>query len=110
MSCNLRNCIQKLELIANIKDKKLRNAVLLYFRKSKCLFKALREIAQNYKKANIPLTITQKRRLAQHRKVIQGLTKKPITKRLKAKLVSQSGGFLPIIIPLVTSILQLLNQ
>ena len=104
MSDNLISTIKHLELIASIKNSRRRNAILKDFAGNLKIFDALREIAVNTIKKNIPLTTHQKRKLRRYEKTILGLSRKRISRRKKKKLVEQSGGFLSIVLPIVASL------
>jgi len=97
--------IEALELIAKIKNAKTRNAVLKDFSANMKIYEALREIARNVIKRNVPLNSSQKKKLRRYKKVIISLSNSKNSKRKKRKLVEQSGGFLPILIPIITGIL-----
>ena len=104
MSKNLNKCFSKLKFIASVKNDFLRKK-LLQSMSDECLFKALNEIAINYSKGNIKLTSNQKRRMRKHEKLIRKLSRKNNKSSYKKSLIKQSGGFLPIILPAVASIL-----
>ena len=55
---------------------------------------------------NIPLQQREKVKLRKYSKVLKKFAeKKKKSKKSRQKLIQQSGGFLPILIPVVTSIL-----
>lgn len=58
--------------------------------------KCMREITENVLKENVELSVKDKRRLNRHAKVISSLR--------KSKGVTQSGGFLNIVVPLLASV------
>lgn len=104
VSKNLKTCLRELKLLVSIKDKKARSIVLKKLSKKSCIYDALREIAVNIMNKNLPLNKSQLRKLGPHAKTIKGLAcgVKQVSKR--QKLVQQTGGFLPLLIPIVTSI------
>lgn len=104
MSANLRACIEKLRMIAAIRDPELRRKVLTSLADD-CLYKALNEIAINTVARKVPLTLKQKRRLRKFKVKIQNLTCKTNSNRKRKQLVAQSGGFLPILIPAIASVI-----
>ncbi len=71
--------------------------------KKSCIYDALREIAVNIMNKNIPLNKIQLRKLGPHAKTIKGLAC-GVKQASRQKLVQQTGGFLPFLIPIVTSI------
>ena len=98
-------CIKYLDLIAKIKNTKTRKAVLKDFSSKAEIFEALKEIATNTINKNVPLTSLQKKKLRHHKKIIIALSqKKNKSNKTKKKLVEQSGGFLPVLIPIIFSI------
>ena len=101
MSHNLQTCLKELKLVMKINDKKNRLIVLNFLSHKKCIYMALREIAMNIIKQNIPLTKRQTTRLSPYAKVIKSLSDGAKSKRAKRKLVIQSGGFLPWLIPII---------
>ena len=105
MSPTLRKYLNNLEFIASIKDKKVRNGVLKQYSSLSDFHRALREVAENTVKQNIPLYRIQKKRLKPHRKALLGLLNKNKSEKLKKKKVIQSGGFLPILIIILLSLL-----
>ena len=104
MTNNLNNCIEKLLIISKIKDPNLRKKVLVEV-SDDCLYKALKEIAINTVGNKVPLTKVIKNQLKKYRKNIIDLSKNTQNKIKRKKLVVQSGGFLPILIPAIASII-----
>lgn len=104
MSENLRKCFPKLETISVIKSTKMRNKVLQDICDD-CMYKAFHEIAINLFNKNIKLSATQKKKLCKSKKLLLKLSKKTSNKKERKKLVSQSGGFLPVLIPTLAAIL-----
>ena len=104
MSDNLQRTIHILKLISEVKNTKTRNALLKDFSSNTKLRKALREIASNVVKRNIPLSQADKKRLRKFEKVIYDLSRYKSNKKTK-ELFCQSGGFLPYLIPIVLSLL-----
>ena len=104
MSLNLRKCMEKLKMIASIKDANLRKKVLSSTTDD-CLYKALNEIAINIVARKVPLTSKQKKNLRKYQFKIKKLTCKTKNKKKRKQLVVQSGGFLPLLIPAVASVI-----
>lgn len=105
MSANLTKCFYKLYIIANIKDKRIRDELLA---KSACnneIYSALSEIAKNVVAKNVPLTKAQKTKLKKYKRKIIALSCDTKDKKLRKRRVVQSGGFLNILLPAVASVL-----
>ena len=99
-----------MKIISKIRDAQLRKRILSEIADD-CLYKALHEIAVNTVKRNVPLSRPAKISLRKYKLHIQNLARKTKNKKLRKRLVIQSGGFLPILIPAVASILgALLNK
>ena len=108
MSNNLRKCLDKLKFIAKVKDLRTRRKLLLEM-SDNCLFKALHEIALNTMKGKVKLNKSQMRKISKYRKNLTALSNKNYKR--KKHLIKQSGGWLPILIPAVASILgSLINR
>lgn len=103
ISALLREHLPRLEFIASLKQSKLRTAVLKEFSKDPTFCRALREVAKNTLKRNVSIRGDQVKELYKHRKVIKGLAKRKNKRSVKRKLVEQSGGFLPILIPIIAT-------
>ena len=104
MSKNLVNCLGKLKTISKIKNStKRKKALNLNY--DECLYKALNEIAVNTVKRRVPLSIKQVNKLKKHKLNIKKLSCRTKNKKKQKQLVVQSGGFLPVLIPAIASIL-----
>ena len=101
MSENLIRNLQLLELISKIRNRKLRQDVLKD--QASKLYKAIKEISINLMKGNIQLSQRDKKRLYKYRREIVEIAENANSKRI-AIVTSQTGGFLPIIIPLVAQL------
>jgi hypothetical protein len=100
MSNSVRSYINFLATVSK-KPSKKRQAILREFKNDKNLFDALSEISHNAIKGNIKLSELQKKKLRKHQRILRALdcpkTRKCATKR--KRILEQSGGFLPILIP-----------
>jgi len=105
MSENLKNCMIELLELTKLKDRKSKEAVLKFLSKKKCVYLALREISLNILNKQIPLNKKQLSKLGPHAKTIKALACGSNYKKSQKKLVVQSGGFLPYIIPIVSTLL-----
>jgi hypothetical protein len=105
MSENLRKCLKDLKLAMKCKDKASRKAILKFLSNKKCIYNALREISMNIINKQIKLQRHHVRRLHPHVKTIKALGRGVQHRKRQQKLVIQSGGFLPWLLPLVASAL-----
>lgn len=98
----------KLRVLADLNKRPqaaLRQRLLLEFTKDDQFCRAIRVIAKNVLRKQVPLSKSQCCRLRTHKKVLHGLYDcKSKNKRKRRKFASQSGGFLPWLIPLVASV------
>lgn len=104
MSTNLQNCLPHLQLIAGVKNNNLRTQLLKDICHENCYLKAVREIAKNTIKKNIPLTPVMKKQLRTKEKIIRNLARKYKKKSSQQRVFVQSGGVLPFLIPAVISV------
>jgi predicted nucleotidyltransferase len=109
MSLKLRQTVSILEYISTIRDKKLRQANLRYVSKDPRFYSTLREIAYNAVRGNIKVPKHVVNKLNKYKRVLRGLVKKEKSKLKQRKLVEQSGGFLPYLIPIVSTLLSTLT-
>lgn len=109
MSRNLRNCVRKLAIIAEVKNRRLQTQLLKDISCEDKIYKALKELALNVRDGNIPLTRSEKQRLKRYKSRIKALTCKVTSKKKRRKIVTQSGGWLGILIPTVLSILSTIS-
>lgn len=110
MSKNLLAMVAHLEVIASIKSSRIRNKVLQEFADNLKIYDALREIALNTIKGRVPLNDNQKKKLRKYKKVFLGLAKKTNSKKAKRQLVVQSGGFMSLLIPIITGLVSALSK
>lgn len=107
MSQNLLKNFSKLEIISQLKNLKTRKLLLAEFSEDDSFCKAIREIVRNTINKNIKLQDKDKKKLKKYKKVILALARKRKSKKSTKALMQQSGTgiFLPIVIPLVASII-----
>lgn len=101
MSENLRKFFPILELISQIKKKSDRDQVIQIFCRDKNFVKAIKEIATNTVEGNIPLSNIDKLKLRKQKSVLIALS----NKGGKRVIHQQGAGFLPLLIPIVSTIL-----
>jgi hypothetical protein len=97
---DLRDCLHRLDVVARTKDLRRRRTLLRELSHDDMINRTLQLVAKNTINMRIPLEKHHKQKLLKHSKVIQELGRKKISKVRSKKLVEQSGGFLPILIPL----------
>lgn len=104
MSSNLHECIPKFKKVIRIKDPIKRKEQLSKIANS-CIYKALNEIAINTVKKKVPLSEKDKEQLQKDQIKIVKLACYTTEPNKRKRLITQSGGILPILIPAVASIL-----
>jgi len=104
MKSKISKHFDKLSFIASIRNPNLRSKILSDIANDD-LYKALNEIALNYQNGNIVLNSKQKNQIKKYKRLLQRLTIKSNNSTVKKKLIQQSGGFLPILIPTIASII-----
>ena len=92
-----------LSLLTKCKDNKQRSQLIDYANKDE--LKALSEIMLNVLSGNIKLTPKILKKLKRDRAKIRTLVAKGTSDTRKKKILKQKGGILPIILPLVSSVL-----
>lgn len=105
MSINIEDYLNLLKIASMIKSKKLRTAFLHdQYKADPLLYKAIKEVMLNIVNKNVKLTDKEKKQLARYKHDILNIVKDKSVSRRK-KYITQSGGYLPIIIPAVVSLL-----
>ena len=69
------------------------------------IIRALSEMSLNVLRGNIPLQHGQKKRLRKHKQTMRSLANRLLSLDTKRRLVQQSGGFLPVLLPIIASVL-----
>ena len=69
----------------------------------------LRIVCKNLINGKIPLKSTQIKQLKKHKPLIRQIAKRGNSKAKKKKLIVQSGGFLPAVLPIITTLISLLD-
>jgi len=108
VSKNLKHCLSELKMVSTIKNSKARSVILNELSKKSCIYEALREIAVNIISKNSPilkrLNSKEISKLRMHQKVIKALANGSLIDKQRSKFVLQSGGFLPLILPIVSTL------
>ena len=101
MSDHLIKYLPLLNVISKIRSKADRSTVLRIFAKDKEFVKAIKEIACNTVNGNIELTQPQKVKLRKYKQSLLKLA----GKSGKTEVVQSGGGFLSLLIPIVSTVL-----
>ena len=106
----LQECLPVLKVIASVKSPALRKQVLQDATRNpetlKCLYIALHELAVNTVQGHIPLRTKDKQKLRRSRQATHIKTlATPSNRYNKRRLVVQSGGWLPIVLPIAGAII-----
>src|SRR5260370_20972766 len=96
------NCASELEKLANIKDIKKRK--LLIKNAEECVIDAISEIALNCLNGKIPLRDCNFKSLSKYQFILRKISKIDSVNKRK-KLISQTGGFLSLLIPPALSLI-----
>lgn len=108
MSLNLRKCMKAMHLFCDAKSKRVKKSILADLSKNDCFFEAIFEIVNNIYLRNVEknyqMSSLEKKKLKKFVNIFDKILKHPKNKVKKRKLVIQSGGFLPILLPIITSI------
>ena len=83
----------------------MRDGILKQMSDDEKFFNVIREIVEKTMKKNLPIKKKEKRLLKKHKKILLQFIKPSIPKLHKKRLVVQSGGFLPILFPILASFL-----
>src|SRR5882757_10892375 len=106
VSKSLKNSLPFFKIVARLPDRS-RKIILDDLAGDQTAYNAVQEIAYNTIKGNVKLKKSQKTKLKKHEKVLKKFCCLKNKKNLKKRkqLLVQSGGFLPILIPTVASII-----
>ena len=110
----MSECLQKaypiLQFVTKVSDPKLQKQLLKYLSDDDRFCVALREIAKNVVRNRLKLKDAQKKILKKHSNCLYNLSEKGISRRAKKKYISQSGGWLLPLLPLVGAVLSAWNS
>ena len=104
MSKRLQSQWPTFQLIGNTKSPKFLKSILTHVSRNTEFCSACREICKNIVNRKVDFTGCQIRKLKKYKKVIYKLSKKKNSHQHKRKLVVQAGGFWPIVVPLLASV------
>ena len=105
ISRNLKNYFIILQAISKIKNVSQRKKLLEGLKDNNEVFRAIQEIVLNSVRGNIPFNNAEKAKLRRYKKILKQILKPRISKKSRKKLVSQCGGFLPLLLPAAASTL-----
>lgn len=104
-SANLKKCLDELKTVSQISNKDKQRKMLVKLSKNNCFYEAIREASVNTLAGNVPIDEKTKRKLSKHASVMKLYKRKRTQAKSKTKLISQSGGFLGVLIPILASVL-----
>ena len=96
--------MKNMHLYCDEKDHRLRRSIMEELSKKNCYFEALFEIVDNFRQENWRLPPSQHRKMKEYIYILDKIYEKPKNKRSRKKLIKQSGGFWPLILPILTSV------
>lgn len=85
-----------LKAVSRIRDAKTRRLLLTHLSRDEDFRLCIQELAKNVAKEVVPLTLRDKKRLNRETPVVKNL--------IRARNISQAGGFLNIVVPLLASV------
>ena len=92
-----------LSLISKTKNRGKRSSLIDFANKQQ--LEAIAECIENVLRGNVPLTNTQSKRLAKHKKSMRIISDRKASLPKKKRVLKQEGGFLGTLIPLAISAL-----
>ena len=95
-------CIPELERLAKSRGK---NRIKLVAEAKSCVIKAVSELAKNCLVGNISLEDCDFKKLKKYQKVLRQISRKTSSIKVRRQLISQEGGFLPLLIPPALSVI-----
>lgn len=106
MSHNLQKCLKELQFVMKNRNKITRKNQLQYLAHKKCIYDAMREISINIMNKQIPLKKNQLKKLTPSQgNAIKRLATGVKNKKTRQKLIIQTGGFLPWLLPIIFTVL-----
>jgi len=109
MSTKLHKHWQIFQHISSAKPK-LRDSLLEHYSKSDDFCSACREISKNIVRRKLVITGAKAEQLKKYKKSILKLAQAKNSKQVRRKLVKQSGGWLPVVIPLISGIASVVGE
>lgn len=97
--------MRTMHLFCDNKCPKIKKSLLNEMSKNDSYFKALFEIVNNIARKNVKLDTKTKKRLKKYKKLMYIILTRPKSKVKRAKAIKQSGGFLPIVLPIIGTVI-----
>ena len=94
-------CIPELEALAKAKGKK---RIKLIAEAKSCIIKAISELAKNCIVGNVKLEDCEFDKLKKYQNILRKISTKSTSLKKKRQIISQNGGFLPLLIPPALSV------
>ena len=110
MSNKLHKHWQSFQHIQAAKSPQFRKALLQHYSKSDEFCSACREISKNIVRRKLLISGTKAAKLRRYKKIIAELAQANNSKKHKRRLVNQSGGWLPLVIPLISGISSVVGE
>ena len=112
MSKNLRKCMKTMQHLDGLSKGPLRKIFLEEMAKKDCFFEAIYEIIDNIRHKNLNIPPSKRSELRKCIKTMEEIHKHPKRRHRREKLVKQigSGFFLPIVLPILTTVISELIQ
>ena len=104
MSEFLKQVIHFLEVVSRIKKKSDRERIMKALAEDKKVRHMMKEISINLLKKQMNITPAQAKQLKKFKSTFVGLATRGNSKRKKIKLIKQTGGSLPILIPILSAL------
>ena len=93
-----------MHLFCEQEHRKIKKSIINEMSKNDCFFEALFEIIENLRIGKLKLPPSKLKHLKKHLNILDGINGKPRSNFRRRKLVKQSGGFLHIILPILTTV------
>jgi len=99
--------MKTMHIYCDTKSVKLKKSILEEMSKNVCFFDAIFEIVNNIylRKLKLKLSPSERKKFKKYLNVLDKIHQHPKSIVKKKKLIKQSGGFLPLILPLLASVI-----
>ena len=104
MSRNLRKCMKTMHLYCEQEHGDIKDSILDEMSKNDCYFEAIFEIIENLRIGKLRLPPSKLKHLKVHLNILDEICDNPKSNVKRRKLVKQTGGFLQIVLPILTTI------
>ena len=94
-----------LKILVQLKNKTARQELLKILAKDRDFRRLIRSLCSNVYNKRVEVSPSARRKLVRYKGIIVKLCDKKLPKRKKQQLTVQSGGFLPVLIPLFATII-----